>query len=243
MFFFVGICKSVVSRHQFVTVGADRSDHCDVLSGVPQGSVLGPLLFLVYINDIVKDLPPEAVEVLISLFCDDTKLAVPIRSQTSALNMQKVLDHLLYWSKKWSLPFNIDKCSVLHIGRDNQTFPYKMDGITLKRVEEMRDVGLLVDKSMKFSRHIAVQARRGHAVITQLTKAIHYRNHTFFQLYKTYVLPHLEFCSPAWSPHLQGDVVKLEKVQRRASRLVRGLETLPYEERLKRLRFHPLDKR
>ncbi len=205
--------------------------------------MLGPLLFLIYINDIVDGLPPGVVELLVGLFADDTKLAVPLEHPQAAAYMQTVLDHLSTWSERWSIPFNIDKCNVMHLGRGNPCFAYKLHNIELKKVDSQRDVGVLVDKGMKFSQHVANQSRRANAVLTQLSKAVYYRNSTFFGLYKTYVLPHLEFASPAWSPMLLGDKRRLEQVQRRATRMVKGLESLPYNERLRRLGFQTLEKR
>ena len=111
--------RSFVSgRKQRVVVGGEASDWSDVISGVPQGSVLGPTLFLLYINDM-----PSTVKTSISLFADDTKLYSPCKDHDL---LQADLDMLCNWSSKWQLLFNTDKCKVVHIGRTNQQLSYTM---------------------------------------------------------------------------------------------------------------------
>ena len=115
----MGWIKAFLSdREQTVLVNGEKSDNASVLSGVPQGSVLGPLLFIVYINDL-----PEHVKSLVYLFADDTKIAHQVATAQDASQIQVDLDALSKWSAIWMLEFNADKCHVLTIGRfENITY-------------------------------------------------------------------------------------------------------------------------
>ncbi len=232
-------------RRQKVKVGERLSSPCDVVSGVPQGSVLGPLLFLVFINDLVDVIPADVLlYILCSLFADDSKVAMPVGDDESVHLLQDVLNKFYEWSIRWCMPFNLDKCAVLHLGRMNLEYNYKIDNVLLKKLHEHKDVGIIVDKEFKFSRMTEEACRRANSVLTQITRAVQYRSEkTMFGLYKQYVLPHVEFSSPAWSPYLRGDVLKLERVQRRATRMIEGFDALEYPERLERLGFLSLSER
>ena len=116
-------------REQRVCIDGTSSDWVRVLSGVPQGSVLGPILFLVYINDI--DL---VVENDILKFADDTKLYGIVSDQAQAESLQNDLNGLTLWTSRWQMKFNTDKCSVMHIGVRNMQYPYTMNGQILLRV-------------------------------------------------------------------------------------------------------------
>ena len=115
-----------------------------VLSGVPQGSVLGPKLFLVYINDI--DL---VVENDILKFAGDTKLYGIVSAQSQAESMQNDLNGLTLWTSRWQMKFNTDKCSVMHIGARNMQYPYTMNGKVLQQVEAQSDLGVIIRKDLK----------------------------------------------------------------------------------------------
>ena len=116
-------------RCQQVSIGGCCSSMVPVTSGVPQGSVLGPLLFLLYVNDL-----PEAVNCPVKLFADDTKLYSGIASESDALRMQADLDSLVQWSDSWQMPFNEDKCKVMHVGSANKAFSFHMKGDQLVRL-------------------------------------------------------------------------------------------------------------
>ena len=112
----------------------------NVTSGVPQGSVLGPLLFLLYVNDL-----PEVVSCLVKLFADDTKLFSGTSSMNDALRLQTDLDALAKWSATWQMPFNEDKCQVMHIGAGNQDFVFHMGGTQLQSTVVEKDLGVYID--------------------------------------------------------------------------------------------------
>ena len=124
-----------------------------VLSGVPQGSVLGPKLFLVYTNDI--DL---VVENDILKFADDTKLYGIVSDQAQAESLQNDLNGLTLWTSRWQMKFNTDKCSVMHIGARNMQYTYTMNGQVLQQVESQSSLGVIIRKDLKASDQCAKQS-------------------------------------------------------------------------------------
>ena len=218
-------------RVQRTVLNGESSDWGEVGSGVPQGSVLGPLAFIIFINDI-DDLT-QFISIM-NKFADDTKLGHKVITQSDCEVLQKCLDDLVSWAETWGMEFNVKKCKVMHLGRNNPRAQYFMNGVALDTTEEERDIGVKVHQSLRPSKQCSDASRRANVVLGQITRAFHYRNkHTFLDLYKQYVRPHLEFAVPAWSPWTLGDIEMLEKVQRRALRMVSGLTSTSYEDRLK----------
>ena len=235
------IGKWLDGRRQRVVIDGESSDWEDVKSGVPQGSLLGPVLFSVYLNDI--DLIVELITMLIK-FADDTKAANIIRDEEDRRRLQQCLDALMAWAAKWGMAFNAQKCKVMHIGRSNPQYQYKMGDHTLETTTTERDIGVLVSNSLKPSDQCAKAAMTANAVLGQIGRAFHYRDRwTFVKLYKLYVRPHLEFAVAAWSPWTVADIESLEKVQKRAVNMVSGLKGDSYAARLKELSMPTLKAR
>jgi hypothetical protein len=138
-------------RQQCVVVNHFISKPCNVLSGVPQGSVLGPLLFLLFVNDIV-----EIFDDVISckLFADDLKLYTVIKSTTLISPLTAALDCLCVWSAMWQLKINIEKCILVHMDSSNFKFHYSLNGTQLKSSLHVRDLGVEIDSSLKFDHHL-----------------------------------------------------------------------------------------
>ena len=137
------------------------------------------------------------------------------------------------WSRDWQVEFNSDKCKVMHIGKKSLNCEYKLNSITLKPTVSERDLGVLVDKSFKFSDHCNKVANSANAVIGMIKRTITCRRKDIMvRLYKALVRPKLEYCVQAWCPYLKKDIEKLEKVQARAIRLITGCKNLSYENRL-----------
>jgi len=148
------------------------------------------------------------------------------------------------WADTWGMVFNVKKCKVMHVGRNNPEYTYTMNGQTLDTTDEERDIGVIMSKNLKLHAQCARATRKAQTVLGQLTRAFHFRDrHIFVRLYTQYVRPHLEFASPAWSPWLEADKEVLEKVQMRAVRMVSGLEGHTYEERLNKLGLTTLEER
>ena len=216
-------------RRQKVLVDGKYSNWGKVTSGVPQGSVLGPVLFLIYINDIDSNLVSK-----IGKFADDSKLLKVIESNTDVINLREDLKSLENWSDKWQMQFNIEKCSVMHIGKSNPCSEYKLYDKVIKSSEQERDLGVIVDKTLKFSEHCNRIANSANLTLGLIKRNIVSRDKKIItKLYKALVRPKLEYCVQAWRPFLKKDIEKLESVQRRATKLISGCRGLSYEDRLK----------
>ena len=134
-------------------INGEESSWADVLSGVPQGSVIGPLLFVIYINDL-----PEEVHTMVKMFADDTNIFTDTSRNEMAHELQEDIQRLDKWAGKWQLTFNADTCTVMHIGVKNQHRNYTMikgdDVIELEKTRIEKDMGVNVDNQLKFSNHI-----------------------------------------------------------------------------------------
>jgi hypothetical protein len=143
---FKWIAAWLSDRKQRLVLNGKESSWEAVLSGVPQGSVLGPLLFTIFINDL--DLAISDLELLIK-FADDTKISRVISSDADRAGLQHALDKLVAWTEKWGMLFNVKKCKVMHLGRSNEKSDYEMAGTTLEKTREERDLGVIVADSLK----------------------------------------------------------------------------------------------
>jgi hypothetical protein len=228
-------------RTQRVVINGKCSGWREVLSGVPQGSVLGPILFLIFINDLGR--VARMIDAL-RKFADDTKLGQRAETMQERESMQEALDNLCQWADTWGMQFNVGKCKVMHFGHRNLRHKYKMNGQELQETEEEVDIGVMVTKDLKPSGQCRRAARTAQTVLGQLARAFSYRDrHIFMKLYVQYVRPHLEFSVQAWSPWTEADKECLEKVQRRAVGMVSGLAARDYEERLRELGHTTLEER
>jgi hypothetical protein len=231
----------LADRTQRVLVEGEMSDEEAVKSGVPQGTVMGPPLFTVYIDDI--DLFVRMAKMFIK-FADDGKGMKEIRNRQDAVDLQAALDNLFRWATLWGMKFNIDKCKIMHIGRTNPKYDYYINGEKLKVVEEETDVGVTVQNNMKPTKQCQKAANTARAVLRTVQRNFHYRDkHVFVRLYKQYIRPHLEFATPAWSPWLEMDKQLLENVQMKAVNWVTGLNGISYNEKCKELGLSTLEDR
>ena len=169
-----------------------------ITSGVPQGSVLGPLLFLVFINDIDSSLTSS-----ISKFADDTKLYRNVNDERDASLLQKDLDRLSTWSQTWQMSFNADKCKVLHFGSKNLRYDYTMAGSILSNVTSEKDLGVVISSDLKPSRQCAATAARANRVLGLIKRNFtNFSKDIVLNLYKQLVRPHLDYAVQAWNPFL-----------------------------------------
>ena len=235
------ISSFLSNRQQRVVINGQSSEWTDVSSGVPQGSVLGPLLFIMFVNDL-----PDEVKSYCKLFADDAKLYKDLQNLEDFETIQNDLNKLCQWTIKWLMLFNVAKCKVMHIGRDNPRFEYEMtdkEGNTkvLNSVEIEKDLGVYVQENLKFDKHISLTVNRANRLVGLIKRAFSYLDEeTLLVLYKTLIRPILDYGNTIWFPTLKKDIRAIENVQRRLTRLLPELSHLSYEERLRTLNLTTL---
>ena len=142
------------------------------------------------------------------------------------------------------MEFNVEKCEVIHFGRNNRCVEYRANGRTLNSVDEQRDLGVCVHRSLKVGNQVDKVVKKAYGVLAFIGRGIEFRSRSvMLQLYTTLVRPHLEYCVQFWSPHYRKDVGALERVQRRFTRMLPGMEGRSYEERLRDLGLFSLERR
>ena len=227
-------------RQQFVRVGGSESNFTPVISGIPQGTILGPLLFLLYINDL-----PELVKhCKISLYADDSKFFGKSDDISDCL---AIFDDVLTaqnWFDEWQLKINRGKCEVLHVGRRNPDFPYRLNEFVLPSATSCRDLGVSVSWDLSSHLHCVNICRSAQYRLKQFMKTFACRDREFMIfLFKTYIRPLLESNTTVWSPHCVCDIDLVEKVQRRFTKQIPGLKNVPYMQRLQSCHLPTLESR
>ena len=228
-------------RKQRVLVNGVFSDGCDVISSVVQGSVLGPILFLIYINDIDNCINNK--EGIISKFADDTKVAKVVTNDETAAEMQQIIHKLENWCKNWGMLFNIKKCCILHFGHSNKKYEYKMNEQNLEAKSNQRDLGVIISNDCLPATQCALAAKKANQVLGQVNRSFSCKTkEIMLQIYKVFVRPHLEYAVSAWSPWHRKDAEILEKIQRRATRRMSDIRGT-YPQRLQQLGLTTLEER
>ena len=224
------------NRKQRVMVNGEPSEWLQVTSGVPQGSVLGPVLFVVFINDM-----PEVTHSFMQMFADDAKVFREIASSADTKGLQEDIHKLVEWANTWNMVFNVEKCKVIHLGKNNVNTEYHMGGSKLSTVKEEKDLGVTIDNELKLQQHCDNQVKKANRILGLIRRSFVYINRESFKLlYNALVRTHLEYCNAVTFPQYEYQVKKLEGVQRRATKLVPACKDLPYEERLKFLNLPSL---
>ena len=235
----------LTNRKQRVKIANTKSKWENVLSGIPQGTVLGALLFLIFIND----LPEHIKNSIIKLFADDAKFYKHIQEAEDAAELQQDLDAACDWTIDWQLMFHPDKCKVVRLGKNNEKYNYTIKGQNgvihpVTESEGEKDLGILIDSKLNFQEHVNKKVKQANSILGIIKRSFKTLNKdSFIPLYKALVRPILEYGQPAWFPLYEREADALEAVQRRATCLISGIKHLPYRERLKYLNLPTLKHR
>ena len=178
----------LTGRNMRVGVRGSYSEWVDATSGVPQGSVIGTLLFLLYVNDI-----PESLQCMVKMFADDTKVFNKVKTTDDCDKLQEVINWLSdEWSRDWMLKFNTNKCKRMCIGRRNRRYTYRMVEETLEEAEEEKDLGVWMKNNLKPEKQVATAFNKAMATLRSICRSfVNYDKETFHITYRTYVRPHL----------------------------------------------------
>ena len=212
------VTSFLAGRSQRVIVDGATSDPVPVVSGVPQGTVLGPLLFLLFINDLPNNLQSQT-----RLFADDCVVYRQVKNLAECQVLQEDLDKLARWESLWGMEFHPQKCSVLTCTkiRTPLRYPYHLKGHVLEQTMSSKYLGVDLTHDLTWNQHINRTTKKANSMLGFLRRNLKSASEiTKTNAYKTIVRPHLEYCSTVWSPHHKDQKSQIEAIQRRAARYV-----------------------
>ena len=234
----------LTNRTQIVRVGNHLSNPCPVSSGVPQGSVLGPILFILFINDVTDSFHDS---VFAQLFADDIKIYTTLTHPSDYASFQNHLDLIHTWSSAWQLPISHSKCNVFEIGKRFQpvnNYTFNISSIPLISFQSTSDLGITIFNTVSFNNHVPCIIFRANQRSHLIHRCFLSKNATsLLRAYKVYVHPLLEYITRAWSPHEIGLINSIEAVQRSFTKRISGLKDTSYAERLSLLGLQSLEHR
>jgi hypothetical protein len=246
-----GICLQTLNwiktflsdRTQFVQINDKRSTKSAVCSGVIQGSVIGPLLFTFYIND----LPSVCHECTVKLFADDVKVYKRLCSPSDRTTLQSSLNAICNWARYWELDLSVDKCLYFQLGYCNLCLIYSINSTAIAPCSEITDLGVKVQSNLKPNLHCASIVAKANARAKLILKTFMSRDpHIIARAFVSYVRPMLEYCSPVWNPCCKTNIDLIESVQRTFTRKLFyfcHLSPYSYDERLAFLGMQRLELR
>jgi hypothetical protein len=228
------------TRLQAVVISGATSTWLPVTSGVPQGSILGPLLFLLYIND----LPDVIKNSKIALFADDVKMYSEVININDCHNLQDDINSLCAWSVTWGMRLNVSKCKVLSVSRKKNTviFNYAINSEQLERLDVMRDLGVIIDNKLSWNDHVTTILAKAKRVMGLIKRSIGYKAPVSVKrtLYLTLARSIVDSGTQVWGGLSKTNSIKIEKLQRSATRYILDFPSINYKERLLKLNLLPL---
>jgi ribonuclease P/MRP protein subunit RPP40 len=224
------IADLLSDRSQCTRVGSALSSSAPLNSGVVQGSCMGPLLFIIFINDICDDLTDSVTG---KLYADDLKLYTSVDDFADIDGFQFNLSKICQWSTRWQLAISYSKCCTISVGGPLASHQYILGSNSLVPVTKISDLGVTFDTNLKFRNHIHSIAAKGHQRANLILRCFLTKDPaTLTRAFVTYVRPMLEYCSAVWSPSLVMDINSIEAVQRRFTKRFPGLRDVDYHSRL-----------
>ncbi len=207
-------------RQQTVVLNGVSSLSCNVKSGVPQGSVLGPILFLCYINDIVDNLSCD-----VSLYADDTLLFQHVDNPADALRFQNNINAVHEWSEVWKMPFNIKKCQAICFGKTPTRTSYTLGNSPLEWTDCIKYLGVIIQSDLKFNTHITEKCSKANKILGGI-KYLTYGAPMEAKLlaYTSLCRPILEYADVVWDPHAKQTIHKIELIQNKAIRFIKNIK-------------------
>ena len=209
----------LTNRTQRVLLDGSSSDTIPVSSGVPQGTVLGPLLFLLYINDLPLSTPNSTTR----LFADDSLLYRAVKTRDDCRLLQQDLDALQQWERAWQMNFRPDKCKTLRFTRSHNPIHhiYTLHNTQLESVLSHKYLGIHLSTNLKFNTHIDSIYSQANRTLGFLRRNLHgCTQDTKHLAYNTLVRPTLEYCSAVWDPYTHRNINMLEKINTKAARFI-----------------------
>ena len=232
------------SRTQMVLVNGFLSDPAPVLSGVPQGSVLGPLLFLILMGDIDENIAYS----FLSSFADDTRLLREVKGVRDASSLQTDLEAVYQWAEDNNALFNNKKFEALRYGIDEviklSTSYTAPDGSLIAEKDHLRDLGVTMSADGTFKQHINNMCESAKNMCSWILRTFKSRSpDLMLTLWRSLVLPILDYCSQLWSPSKVGDIQQIEEVQKVFTRKIQSANRKDYWDRLQTYHLYSLERR
>ena len=247
-----GICGKVhkwiksflCGRTQKVSVEGCLSDESAVTSGVPQGTVLGPILFLIHIIDINNDVEHCRV----SSFADDTRIVKSINTPDDRNLLQTDLNRIYNWSCDNKMKFNNDKFEMISypVRLEDQPNPhyYTQNGSQIENKNIVNDLGISLSNDATFTSNIFEKVANARRFVGWIMRTFHSRDKlVMLTLFKTFVIPRIEYCSQLWNPYKSGEIIEIESVQKNFTKKIADMNDLNYWQRLETLGLYSLDLR
>ncbi len=230
----------LTGRRQRVKVDGHFSDWLPVGSGVPQGSVLGPILFLIYIND----LPLVLKWATVKIFADDLKVYVALMRNDTTFPLQLDIHEIFDWTDESQLSIAFEKCFILHLGTANPRVSYTFGHSDIQSVNSIRDLGVILQHDLKFHEHCAKVVRSSSIMSNLIFRSFYSRKPEFLlKMFQTFVRPRLEYATQIWNPCYKMDIDLIEKVQRKFTKRIPGMYSNSYSDRLACLDLNSLEYR